>query len=133
MTGPCDILPPMDSTLKFAVDLARGAGELLQDRFKSSGTAASKKADSSVVTEADLAADRWITSQIQSRFPQDRIISEELHSSLESPGEATWVVEARAFASLSRNCPFEGRTVHGRVLLTIAAGNITHSEEGVLG
>ena len=72
----------MDSTLKRTVALAKGAGQLLQESFKRSGTQASKKPDASVVTEADLAADRWITEQIEAQFPSDRIISEELHVSL---------------------------------------------------
>lgn len=74
----------MDSILNFTVDLAKGAGYMLQKSFKRSGTRASKKADNSVVTDADLAADRWITEQIQAQYPSDRIISEELHVSLDS-------------------------------------------------
>ena len=113
----------MDSTLKFAIDLAKGAGELLQDRFDNSGTAAEKKADASVVTEADLAADRWITEQIRSSFPQDQIISEELHSSLPSPGEGTWIIDPLdGTTNYSLGLPFWGVSIARVSGSTITAG-----------
>jgi dihydroorotase len=36
--------------------------------------------------------------------------------------EAKWEVGARGYASKSENCCFHGRTLHGRVVLTLAAG-----------
>ncbi|MEW6325538.1 MAG: dihydroorotase [Nitrospirota bacterium] len=39
-----------------------------------------------------------------------------------------WVADARRFQSKSRNSPFEGWTLHGRVLLTMAEGRIVHGE-----
>jgi dihydroorotase len=41
--------------------------------------------------------------------------------------ETSWEVDPSRFASLSRNCPFAGWTLPGRVLLTVAEGRITHS------
>ncbi len=38
-----------------------------------------------------------------------------------------WTVDPGAFASLSRNCPFAGWTLKGKVLLTVAAGRFTHA------
>jgi dihydroorotase len=38
--------------------------------------------------------------------------------------EARWEVGAEGYVSRSSNCCFHGRTVHGRVLLTIAAGTV---------
>jgi dihydroorotase len=40
--------------------------------------------------------------------------------------EATWVVGEEGYASRSANCCFAGRELHGRVLLTVAAGVIAH-------
>lgn len=37
---------------------------------------------------------------------------------------AEWEVGARGYVSRSENCCFHGRTLHGRVLLTIAAGSV---------
>lgn len=39
---------------------------------------------------------------------------------------ALWTVEPALFASKGRNTPFAGRTLPGRVLLTIVAGHIVH-------
>jgi len=44
---------------------------------------------------------------------------------------AEWTVCADRFASLSRNCPFEGRTLPGKVLLTMSDGKITYAETGL--
>ena len=38
-----------------------------------------------------------------------------------------WTVEAARFASLARNCPFEGWTLRGKVLFTMAAGRVTYA------
>jgi dihydroorotase len=40
--------------------------------------------------------------------------------------DARWEVGAEGYASRSANCCFHGRTFHGRVLLTIAAGTVAH-------
>jgi dihydroorotase len=38
-----------------------------------------------------------------------------------------WTVDPSSFASLSRNCPFAGWTLAGKVLLTVAEGIVTHA------
>jgi myo-inositol-1(or 4)-monophosphatase len=102
----------MDSILNFTVDLAKGAGYMLQKSFKRSGTRASKKADNSVVTDADLAADRWITEQIQAQYPSDRIISEELHVSLDSAEGNTWIIDPLdGTTNYSLGLPFWGVSI----------------------
>lgn len=47
--------------------------------------------------------------------------------------QARWTVRGEEFASLSRNCPFEGRELPGKVLLTVAKGRVTYAEVGLLG
>jgi dihydroorotase len=42
--------------------------------------------------------------------------------------EATFEVGAHGYASRSENCCFHGRTLHGRVLLTLAAGSVAFRE-----
>jgi dihydroorotase len=44
---------------------------------------------------------------------------------------AEWEVQSSRFASMSRNCPFEGRTLPGKVLFTIADGKATHVQSGL--
>jgi len=41
-----------------------------------------------------------------------------------------WTVDAARFASLSRNTPFDGRTVRGRARYTIVGGQIRHRLDG---
>jgi dihydroorotase len=47
--------------------------------------------------------------------------------------EATWVCDVARFRSRSRNSPFGGRTMRGRAMLTIVAGNIAFAEEKIVG
>ncbi len=84
----------MSETLKFATDLARHTGKLLLDYYRISGIETRLKSDHTVVTEADLAADRLVTEAINEAFPQDLVLSEELHPSLPSEHTgAVWVVD----------------------------------------
>jgi len=43
--------------------------------------------------------------------------------------EAVWTVDAVALRSRSRNTPFAGRTLHGRIALTVVGGTIAYSGE----
>jgi dihydroorotase len=40
--------------------------------------------------------------------------------------QRTWTVDAECFASLSRNCPFDGWPVTGRAVLTMVDGRIVY-------
>jgi dihydroorotase len=42
--------------------------------------------------------------------------------------DATWEVGLGGYASRAENCCFHGRTLHGRVLLTVAAGAVAFRE-----
>ena len=86
----------MDDRLVFAEQTARKAGELLLKYFNPNGMRTRSKADQSVVTEADLASDRWITAQIHENFPDETVLSEELHTELASGSkntQAVWVID----------------------------------------
>ncbi len=83
----------MDTPLDFAAALARESGDLLLDYFSTDGTKARLKADRSLVTEADLAADRLITQSILDRYPQDEILSEELQHSVSNQAGSIWVID----------------------------------------
>jgi myo-inositol-1(or 4)-monophosphatase len=91
----------MLDALSFATQLALQSGELLLEYFSPSGTPARLKADHSVVTAADLAADRSISQAIRASFPGDLILSEELqpaHPQGVKPGglgesPAVWIVD----------------------------------------
>jgi dihydroorotase len=40
----------------------------------------------------------------------------------------TWLVDAGAFASRSRNCPFNGWTLQGKAVMTIVGGKVVWGE-----
>ncbi len=83
----------MDDASIFAVKLALKAGNLLRTYFNPAGVQAILKSDHTVVTEADLAADKLITSAIHASFPGDEIISEESAHSLRDDRSPIWVVD----------------------------------------
>ncbi len=113
----------MSAHLSFAVELARQAGELLLRYFRLAELSTSLKADKSLVTEADLAADELIAAAVRREYPDDRLLSEELAPELgraagESAGPAVWIID-----------PLDGTTnfslglhVWGVVIARAAAG-----------
>jgi myo-inositol-1(or 4)-monophosphatase len=83
----------MDTILTFSSDLALKTGQMLRDRFKIQGMQVDLKADRSVVTEADMAADQLIRSAIQTNYPQDGILSEEDQTAFPANKTAVWVID----------------------------------------
>jgi len=61
-----------------AEQIAKLTGELLLRYFRDETLTSDWKSDYSIVTEADVAADRLIAGQLAARFPGDAILSEEL-------------------------------------------------------
>jgi len=82
----------MDDPFVFAVKIALQAGNLLRSFYNLSGIQASSKTDRTVVTEADLASDRMITSAIHERYPKDEIISEESTHHLDDAQSPIWII-----------------------------------------
>ncbi len=83
----------MNDVLEFAVDLAMQTGDILQKYYSPTGIHSTPKADNTVVTEADLAADGFITQQIKQYFPRDGILSEESSHLLQDPQIPIWVID----------------------------------------
>jgi myo-inositol-1(or 4)-monophosphatase len=77
----------------FAHDLAIRTGSLLRTFYNPAGLQAVQKADHTVVTQADIAADQFITHAIQEQYPQDKIISEESSHLLENTQSPTWIID----------------------------------------
>jgi 3'-phosphoadenosine 5'-phosphosulfate (PAPS) 3'-phosphatase len=80
----------MDSPLAFAEKLAVETGKHLLGFFSPNGTDTIVKEDFSVVTDADLSADKLIAESIQDSFPGDYLISEELQPSIGDSGGPIW-------------------------------------------
>jgi myo-inositol-1(or 4)-monophosphatase len=87
----------VETPLSFVIDLAQRTGVLLINSYHSKNLATHLKADGSVVTEADMAADRLITSWIRDCYPEDCLMSEE-HQTAFSQDEPlsdrdVWIVD----------------------------------------
>jgi histidinol-phosphatase len=86
------LTPPVDQDLiDFAVGLARRAGDLAAERFFA-GTRVSVKPDGTEVTEADLAVEELVRTELADRFPRDEVYGEELGTSVGTSGRR-WVVD----------------------------------------
>ena len=85
--------PPVDDTLvRFAVDIAREAGELTLGWFRKTDLEVEGKSDGTPVTIADLAAERLLRDRITSTFPEDAVVGEEEPDTAGRSGR-TWVID----------------------------------------
>ena len=87
----------MEPHLTFAIRLAQEVGKLLLGYFHSTELQAELKSDRSLVTQADLEADRVIKTAIRQRYPDEFILSEEKQPS-EAAEEMTsarvvWIID----------------------------------------
>ena len=80
-------------SLTFIAELARKTGEQLLEYFTPNGLTPSLKEDHSLVTEADLTADRLITETLSEQYPESGVLSEELYPHLERENSAVWVID----------------------------------------
>jgi myo-inositol-1(or 4)-monophosphatase len=83
----------MTDAYDFAVRLAREAGEILLGYYHQPDTNPTYKPDHTLLTTADLAADRFIAERIRSVFPGDHILSEEMDTTFPGDARPTWVVD----------------------------------------
>lgn len=102
----------MVNPLDFAIRLAQQAGILLMQPGKQASNTR-LKADKSVVTEADLAADHLIADEIRAEFPGDLILSEELMPRLSGdPSGHMWVIDPLdGTTNYSLGLPFWGVSI----------------------
>jgi myo-inositol-1(or 4)-monophosphatase len=87
-----DSRPTLDKRIIAAESAAKEAGVLLMDYFGQEENKPDLKKDQTLVTQADLAADRLITNIIQNQFSEDGIISEEGQTHYLGH-EFTWVID----------------------------------------
>lgn len=83
----------MENHLTFATQLALQTGQLLRDSFRKTGLHTQYKADHTIVTEADLAADELISRAIHEQYPDEGLLSEELQPETMQLNNAVWVVD----------------------------------------
>ncbi len=80
--------------LEFASGLCLESGKLLLKYFRNRHLNPSRKADRSIVTEADTAADAFIHETIRNAYPDDFLLSEELNPIITNSSlQNGWVVD----------------------------------------
>ena len=75
--------------LNFAMQTARDAGQILLDKFGRKINV-SKKGDINLVTEADLASEKFIIERIKSHYPKHAILAEESGEAVLVDGNSSW-------------------------------------------
>lgn len=111
--------PPLAEELKTAQEVARRAGRLILNYYRT-GLPPRFKDDQSPVTRADLEANALITEHLAAAFPNDRLLSEEAEAPAEYTGEArTWCVD-----------PLDGTRefIDGNGEFTVMIGLAVHGE-----
>lgn len=78
--------------LEFLMECARAAGAVLETHFGRLTSVRTKDSAASVVTEADLAAERCLFERIRARFPEDGFLGEETGLAAGCSG-VDWVVD----------------------------------------
>lgn len=79
---------------EFASGLCLESGKLLLQFFQHNHLQQSRKADRSLVTEADIAADTLIRDAIQAAYPDDFLLSEELNPTLPNTlPQNGWIID----------------------------------------
>jgi myo-inositol-1(or 4)-monophosphatase len=83
----------MDTVFEFTKKLALKTGEVLLDYYRSDGVPQDIKEDHTVVTDADLAADKLIRTTIQKHYPEDGILSEEGNTTFLEDQPYVWIID----------------------------------------
>jgi histidinol-phosphatase len=76
----------------FALGLADRAGDVAMGLFRGDGLEVRRKADLTLVTQADTSIERMLREQIEAAFPDDRILGEEEGGSHDTAGRV-WIVD----------------------------------------
>jgi myo-inositol-1(or 4)-monophosphatase len=95
----------------FARLLARESGRLIADRFGRESLDVSQKADATLVTEADRAAEQRMRALIRERYPEHGILGEEF-GSLDPDAEYVWSLDPiDGTISFVAGCPLFGTLI----------------------
>lgn len=102
------------TVLNFAIQTARDAGAILVDRL-GRALQVSNKGDIDLVTEADLASEKFIIDRIKSHYPRHAILAEEsgVTEFIEGTSEWKWIID-----------PLDGTTnyAHGYPCFCVSIG-----------
>ncbi|MBI2478282.1 MAG: inositol monophosphatase, partial [Planctomycetia bacterium] len=82
----------LSARLKFAIEIARAAGQLTLEFFQRNSVQVERKGDDSPVTQADRQAESLMRERIAEAFPDDGIIGEE-HGEVEGTSGYQWILD----------------------------------------
>jgi|SRR3989338_332272 len=89
----------------FIKNLAKGAGDILRDGFRKEIEINHKTGHWDVVTQYDLASDKYIQDRIKRKFPKHSILSEE--TGREGKSDNLWIIDPLdGTRNFSRGVPF---------------------------
>ena len=113
----------LPNLLDFAVDIARGAGQITLDYFKKAPER-STKSDGTFVTIADREAEAYLRREIIDQFPDDGILGEEEGERVGTSGRR-WIIDPiDGTFSFVHGVPFYGVLVSLEIDSQIAVGVI---------
>jgi myo-inositol-1(or 4)-monophosphatase len=102
----------MENPLSFAEKLARQTGKLLLQYYDQAAFSTHLKTDKTLVTEADLIADRLIADSIHQAYPEDGLVSEELMPVSPQNVSRVWIVDPLdGTTNFSLRIPFWGVSI----------------------
>ena len=128
----------LEELLDFAIQLARGAGEISLKYFKKS-LQPERKGDGSPVTIADREAERFIRARVEEKFPEDAILGEEEAARAGHSGRQ-WIIDPiDGTYAFIHGVPLYGvligLEINGEVLLGVvnlpALGEIVYAARGM--
>ncbi|MCE5324749.1 inositol monophosphatase [bacterium] len=74
-------------------DLALGAGEIIRDKFHAVKKWRTKADLGDIVTEVDIASEKFVIDRIREQYPNDRILSEESGVVGEGDSGRVWIID----------------------------------------
>lgn len=83
----------MSTDCQYAIEIARGAGEILLKYFRKHIDVNFKKDQFDPVTQADREADAYIRRELARRFPEDEILSEEHEARPSHYDQRVWMAD----------------------------------------
>ena len=117
--------PPGAAELaEFAVELAQGAGRLVQAGRQTTLAVSAKSTASDLVTQVDRQSERWLVEHILARRPEDGILGEE---GGERPGRSgvRWVLDPiDGTVNFVLGLPFYAVSVAAEIDATVVAGAV---------
>ncbi|RWS31655.1 inositol monophosphatase 1-like protein [Leptotrombidium deliense] len=113
------------SVEKFAIDLAKHAGQIMKDASSRKDLVVEEKIDhTDLVTEADKAIEAFVFSKVREKYPHHKLIGEESTTGkVEFSDDPTWIID-----------PIDGTTnfVHRFPFVCISIGFVVN-KEAILG